>query len=62
MSFIRKISELSQPSVEPLTLAELKQHLKISNTIDDTWLSAIISVARRNADFSKDRIKRQHGG
>jgi uncharacterized phiE125 gp8 family phage protein len=43
---IRRIVELTQPAVEPITLAELKTHLRITNTADDDWLTAAIKAAR----------------
>lgn len=50
MQYIRKIKELTQPAVEPISLDELKLHLRISNTLDDAWLTAAIIAARKTAE------------
>jgi uncharacterized phiE125 gp8 family phage protein len=41
---------LTQPAVEPLTLADAKQHLRIDNDDEDTQTSALISAARVAAE------------
>lgn len=50
MGYIRKIKELTQPAVEPITLDEMKLHLRISNTLDDNWITAAIIAARKTAE------------
>lgn len=38
------------PAVAPVTLAEVKEHLRISNTASDTYLNALITLSRTFAD------------
>lgn len=40
----------SQPSIEPVTLTEVKNHLRIDHTEDDSWLTARITSARIAAE------------
>jgi uncharacterized phiE125 gp8 family phage protein len=49
------IKRLSNPSTEPITLAEAKRHLRIDNTDDDDYITSLIEVARRAAE---DRMER----
>ncbi len=42
------------PSVEPLTLAEIKTHLRITHSDDDIFLSTLISSARRMVEQRYD--------
>ena len=49
------IKRLSEPSSEPVTLAEAKRHLRVDNTDDDDYITALIRVARR---ASEDRMER----
>ena len=46
MPSIRTVS----PTVEPVTLAEAKTHLRITSTDDDTWITAAITAAREDAE------------
>lgn len=46
MDTIRRIAELTTPAEEPIDLASLKAHLRVSNTSDDAWLTAAIKAAR----------------
>lgn len=41
---------LSVPAVEPVTLDEVKDQLRIDNTIDDDYLNALISAARNRCE------------
>lgn len=50
MDKIRRISELTAPAVEPVSLEDLKAHLRISNSADDGWLTAAIKAARMAAE------------
>jgi uncharacterized phiE125 gp8 family phage protein len=38
---------LSEPATEPITLAQVKLHSRISHSEDDTWLTMAIIVARQ---------------
>ena len=49
------IKRLSNPSSEPISLAEAKRHLRIDNTDDDDYITSLIEVARRAAE---DRMER----
>ncbi|MGG7518511.1 head-tail connector protein [Allorhizobium undicola] len=42
--------ELAAPASEPVSLADVKAHLKIDHTDEDDLLSGLISVARRHAE------------
>lgn len=46
MDSVRRVSELTAPASEPITLDELKAHLRVSNTADDAWLTAAIVASR----------------
>lgn len=40
------ITRTVEPTVEPVTLAELKEHGRILNNYEDTYLEALITIAR----------------
>jgi uncharacterized phiE125 gp8 family phage protein len=42
------------PSIEPISLAEAKSHLRISHTDDDTYVMRIIAAARRQIEARLD--------
>ncbi len=42
------------PTVEPISLAEAKAHLRISHTDDDTYISTLIIAARRIVEIQYD--------
>ncbi|MFK7695400.1 head-tail connector protein [Paenibacillus sp. HJGM_3] len=46
---------ITPPAVEPVTLAEVKAHLRIDFTDDDVYLSALISAARDYAEGFQHR-------
>lgn len=50
MDRMRRISELTTPAVEPVTLDEVKAHLRVTNTSDDLWLTAALKAARLMAE------------
>jgi len=41
---------ISPPATEPLTLAEAKAHLRITDTDNDTMVAALIEASRRHAE------------
>jgi len=49
------IKRLSNPAIEPITLAEAKRHLRVDNNDDDDYITSLIEVARRAAE---DRMER----
>ena len=49
------IKRLSNPSNEPITLAEAKQHLRVDISDDDAYIGSLISVARRAAEDRTER-------
>jgi uncharacterized phiE125 gp8 family phage protein len=42
------------PTVEPISLAEAKSHLRVTHSDDDTYISTLISSARRAVEQSYD--------
>lgn len=54
---LRSITRVSQPSSEPITLAEAKESLRIPSgqTIDDSYIQGLISAAREQAEQFIDR-------
>ena len=49
MKYIRTI-RLAAPSTEPVTLTEAKDHLRVSGTTEDTFITAAISAARDSVE------------
>lgn len=47
--------ESTAPSIEPLTVAELKAHLRLTFSDDDAYLAMIIKVARRSIEQQTNR-------
>lgn len=45
----------TEPSAEPVTLAEAKAHLRVTNTDDDAWITAAIVTAREMAEQKTQR-------
>lgn len=43
------------PTVEPLTLAQLKDHLRVDGTESDDYLTTLISVVRQQAEDRTER-------
>lgn len=39
--------QISEPAVEPVSLTEAKQHLRLETTADDTFITSIIKTARK---------------
>ena len=53
MTAHRKIIE---PSIEPVTLAEAKTHLRIEHTADDTYIEGLIQAAREYVEQETNRV------
>lgn len=41
---------VTAPAVEPVSLSEAKAHLRLEETVDDTYVTALISAARVHAE------------
>lgn len=51
---------ISGPTVEPLTLAEAKEHLKIDHADEDNYITSLISASRKFAeDYTRLRLIEQ---
>lgn len=45
------IVELSvEPEVEPVSLSEMKAHLRVDSTVDDAYITSLITSARRHCE------------
>jgi uncharacterized phiE125 gp8 family phage protein len=51
----RSLTVETAPAVEPVTLAEAKQHLRVDIDDDDTYIEALIVAARQYAEEYLDR-------
>lgn len=51
----RSLTRVTQPVVEPVTLRQLKQHLRIEHDEDDEYLIALIAAGRHYAEARCDR-------
>ena len=47
--------ELTQPAIEPVTLAQAKQHLRVDFTEDDAYITALITAARQRVEKMTNR-------
>lgn len=50
------VKRVTAPSVDPITTDELKTHLKISGTSEDTYLTLLIKAATRDLETYTQRI------
>lgn len=46
----------SQPAVEPISLSEAKDHLRIDGTDEDTYLATVITAARKYCEQYCNRV------
>jgi uncharacterized phiE125 gp8 family phage protein len=46
---------ITAPILEPLTLTQAKEHLRVDYTDDDTYITALITVARRYCENYQNR-------
>ncbi len=44
------------PAVEPLSLAEVKEHLKVEVDVDDNLISRLITTARQHVEKQIDKV------
>ncbi|MGA1561920.1 MAG: head-tail connector protein [Gammaproteobacteria bacterium] len=51
----RSLSVVSEPKIEPVTLADAKQHMRVDTDDDNAYILALISAARRYAEEYLDR-------
>lgn len=51
----RSLKRIAGPFVEPITLAETKQHLRVDTDTDDAYIAALITAAR---EYSEDYLDR----
>jgi len=49
------IETVTAPTVEPITLADAKLHLRVDGTTEDAYITALITAARQAADHEAQR-------
>lgn len=55
MIHFRSLRRLTGPSVEPITLTETKQHLRVDIDTDDAYITSLITAAREYCEDYLDR-------
>jgi uncharacterized phiE125 gp8 family phage protein len=55
VKFYRSLVRATQPAVEPVTLAEAKEHLRVDISTDDALISAIVKASREFCEEYLDR-------
>jgi uncharacterized phiE125 gp8 family phage protein len=51
----RSLKRLSGPAVEPITLTETKQHLRVDTDADDSYIASLVTAAREYCEDYLDR-------
>lgn len=51
----RSLTQATAPSVEPVSVSEAKQHLRVDTSDDDSYIAALIVAARQWAETYLDR-------
>lgn len=51
----RSFSLLTPPSVEPVTVAEAKNHIRLETATDDAYVTALVKTARRHVESETGR-------
>ena len=51
----RSLNRQTQPAVEPVSVSEAKQHLRVDTSDDDSYIAALITAARQWAEEYLDR-------
>ncbi len=49
------LTKTAEPATEPITLAEARAHLRVDDTSEDDYITALITVAREHAEALTDR-------
>lgn len=55
-----QVTEVTAPTVEPVTLAQAKAHMRITHSDDDTWITSRIIGARQWVENYLQRALVQH--
>ena len=55
MPLTYNLKRTTEPAIEPVTVSELKDHLRISDSVDDARLETLIAVAREVVEIDARR-------